>query len=110
MDWKTIEMLGYTYYSNKGYTILVSLVTNYGYDFVAEKNGKFIRVNAKKACLRDKKKKNSWSVSQEKNKYKNPVDTFLVWLPHLEKFIELPNDFFNNHESKIRRIPKEYIQ
>ncbi|KKN85517.1 hypothetical protein LCGC14_0278400 [marine sediment metagenome] len=63
-NWQTVELTGYSYYSNKGYRILISLVTDHGYDFVAEKDGEFIRVNVKVAGLKAKTIKNSWSISK----------------------------------------------
>ena len=116
MDWKTVELMGYAYYSNLGYNIFVPLVTSYGYDFIAEKEGLFIRVNVKLSGLKSKKFKNSWSISMSggsnkkviKNN-KNNCDIFLTYIPHKLKFIELPGNFFDNVKSRSKLIPKELI-
>ena len=114
MEWQQTELRGYEYYSKKGYRILVALVSGENYDFVAERNGDFIRVNVKTAGLKDKKQPNSWSISQasgsypkQKNNYH--VDIYLTWLPHLEKFIELSGDYLNSGNTKSKRIPKEFL-
>ena len=114
MNWKEIELLGHVYYAKQGYRILVSLVENHGYDFVAEKNGRFIRVNVKTAGLKDKNDKESWSIAEaggstpKKKQYPSEVDVYLVWVPTLDKFIEMPGDFLDNMRSKSRRIPKKF--
>lgn len=115
MDWQSVELLGYSYYSSQGYRILVSLVRTDGYDFVAEKDGTFIRVNVKKAGLKSRKYPNSWSVSMASGSSGSPTagggsptqaDILLVYLPNQERFIELPGDFFNGAKSKSKLIPK----
>lgn len=112
MDWKTIEMMGYAYYAEMGYRILLPIVDTSAYDFVAEKSGIFIKVNVKVAGLRDNKDPNSWAISQSSGGHaghhkKENIDIFLSWLPSLEKFIEIQGDFFNVGNSKSRRIPKK---
>ena len=109
MDWKTVEILGYTHFAKDGYRILISLVDNHCYDFVAEKDCKFIRVNVKVAGLRDKKEPDSWSISKAGRGSDLP-DVFLVWLPDRELFIELPGDVWGERTSKIVRIPKQYLE
>jgi len=111
VDWKTIELHAYTYYSIRGYRILYPLIDSSKYDFVAEKDGKFIRVNAKLAGLKDKGNKNSWSISLSSGSFKygedsTGVDVYLTWLPHKQKFIEIDGDFFKSTKSKSRVIPK----
>ncbi|WP_339200416.1 group I intron-associated PD-(D/E)XK endonuclease [Paenibacillus sp. FSL P2-0322] len=118
MNWETIELLGYSYYSSKGYSILIKLVSNSNYDFVAERDGTYIKVNVKRAGLKSKSIPTSWSISQasgsnplSKTRENKPkVDVYLVWLPHLEKFIELPGDFFEGANSKSKIIPKKYLK
>ncbi len=114
MDWKTVELLGYTYYSERGYRILIPLVSNEGYDFVAEKDGEYLRVNVKKAGLKDLSNPRSWSVSKASganaksthNPEKLPVDVFLAYIPAPHnKFIVLPGDFFSGSNTKAKRIP-----
>lgn len=112
MDWQTVELLGYAYYSERGYRVLVALVRNDGYDFVAEKDGEFVRVNVKVAGLKDKTNFNSWSISQAsgaaaRHRAKAPCDVFLTYLPEQQRFIELPGDFLCIGNSKSRRVPKE---
>ncbi len=117
-QWETKELLGYAYYSERGYRILIPLVKNRGYDFVAEKDGKFIRVNVKVAGLKDKTRKKDWSISLAggsgyitQNKRNGLyVDVYLVCLPDKKEFIELPGDFFADVVSKCKRIPKEFLK
>lgn len=106
MNWKVIETLGYAYYMNKGYRVLIPLINNSFYDFVAEKENKFIRVNVKAAGLKDKKKPNSWCISRSKQQENMQVDVFLVWLPLKSCFVELDGTFFDAVKSKSRLIPK----
>jgi hypothetical protein len=113
--WATTELTGYAYFSAKGYRILAPLVKNNGYDFVAEKDGDFIRVNVKTAYLNDKNRPNSWSISLPGSKgckvnRVNEVDLFLVWVPYQERFIELPGDFFKGSVSKSQLIPKTLLK
>lgn len=116
MDWVTIELMGYTYFSSRGYRILVPLVKNDDYDFIVEKEGKFLRINVKTAYLRDKSLPNSWSICmssgapgerfQDKKKRKSgTIDIYLAWIPPLNDFIELPGNFLNDVNSKARRVP-----
>ena len=108
MDWRTAELAGYQYYSAKGYRILVSLVHSDTYDFVAEKEGTFLKVNVKVAGLKTPSNPNSWSISKsgsQKASVHYDCDVYLVWLPHKEQFIELSGDFFDGTKSKSRQIP-----
>jgi len=114
MDWKTIELLGFTYYSEQGYRILIPLVSSEGYDFVAEKAGQYLRVNVKKAGLKDPNKPHSWSISKasgvssnkQHNPDKLPVDVFLAYFPApYNKFVPLPGGFFTGSNTKAKRIP-----
>lgn len=114
MDWKTIELLGYTHYSQRGYRILIPLVSAEHFDFVAELDGSFLKVNVKMAGLKDNSDPNSWSIavaSGAGNKDINKVtcDVFLVWLSHKQKFIEISGEFFKDSRSKCRRLPKHLI-
>ena len=103
--------MGYTHYILKGYRVLVSIVSNTGYDFAIEKDAVFKRVNVKTAGLKSKRYSNSWSISQSgtNGAYKNEqlcCDIFLVYLPCSDKFIELDGDFFSGYSSKSKLIPK----
>lgn len=119
MDWQSVELLGYSYYSSQGYRILVSLVRTDGYDFVVEKQGVFTRVNVKKAGIKSKKYPNSWSVSAASGALgrtvpvtvakTSEIDVLLVYLPHQHRFIELPGDFFSGSKSKSKLIPKDLL-
>ena len=114
MNWQTAELLGYSYYSELGYRIFIPLVRNDGYDFVAELNGHFIKVNVKVAGLKDKSNLSSWSISQasgstSKHSKKVVCDVFLTYLPAKKCFIELPGSFLAKGNSKARRIPKELL-
>lgn len=120
-DWRTIELHGYTYYAQKGYRILTSLIRRNYYDFVAEFRGEFIRVNVKVATLKDKRQPNSWAVSmpsgvpcvhfsKKKKIIAENLDIYLVWVPPQERFIEIPGDFLQGTNSKSRRIPKSILR
>lgn len=106
MDWKAIEALGYSYYISLGYKIYIPIIEFSCSDFVIEKDGQLKRVNVKVAGLKDKRYKNSWSISLSGNRKHNinEVDIFLVWLPSTEKFIELQGDFFKGTISKCKRL------
>lgn len=109
MKWEVVELLGYTHYAAKGFRVCVPLVRNDGYDFVAEKDGVFLRVNVKLAGLKDKSDLNSWSISKASGasakSVKTPCDVFLVYLPQLSRFIEIDGKFFDKGNSKSKRIP-----
>lgn len=113
--WQTVEMMGYAHFSEKGYRIFVPLVVNYGYDFVAEKDGEFIKVNVKLAGLKSRADGNSWSISQaggsftnEPKEEKYKIDVYLAYLPEpFNKFVELPGDFFEGTVSKSKAIPRK---
>lgn len=110
MEWQEVEMLGYTHFASKGYRILIPLVSNEGYDFVAEKEGEFVRVNVKKAGLKDKRDPRSWSISQSSggcstSRDRQSVDVYLTWMPEQKRFIEIEGGFLNGGNSKSRRIP-----
>ena len=119
--WKSIELLGYHYYSTQGFRILVSLIDNSAYDFVIEKDGCFQRVNVKMAGVKDNKQPNSWSIgvaggptrryraAEDTVKSKGVTDIYLVWLPTQGGFIELSGNFFEGSKSTSKRIPKELI-
>jgi hypothetical protein len=114
-EWQIIELLGYGYFARKGYRIFVPLVNFQGYDFVAEKDGKFTSVNVKVAGLKNPSCSNSWSISQPSggskgfNKIKIKCDVYLVYLPKQERFIELSGDFLDVGNSKSRLIPKNML-
>lgn len=111
MNWETVELLGYAYFSELGYRILVPAVRNDGYDFVAERDGEFVRVNVKLAGLKDSRDPHSWSISQASassatHRSSPPkCDVLLAYLPDQRRFVELPGDFLNCGNSKSRRIP-----
>jgi hypothetical protein len=114
MKWQSVEMLGYCYFSEKGYRICVPLVQGDGYDFIAEKDGETIRVNVKLAGLKDKTSPNSWSIAQASGSLPNmsrrnkiSCDVFLAYIPEPYcKFVELNGDFFDGN-SKSKRIPPD---
>ena len=115
MDWQTVEMQGYAYYSKRGYRILVPLVNNTGYDFVAEKNGEYLRVNVKVASIKDPARSNSWGISMASGAaycLENPVavDVFLAYIPDTGEFLELPGTFFVGTRSKSRCIPVKMLK
>lgn len=113
MKWEVVELMGYAYYAEKGFRICVPLVLNDGYDFLAEKNGLFLRVNVKLAGLKDKINPNSWSISKASGaaakNLKNQCDVFLVYLPQVSHFIEIDGKFLDQGNSKSKRIPKSLL-
>jgi len=114
MDWRTIEMLGYTHYAHKGYRILVPIADGRDYDFVAEKDGTFLRVNVKMAGIKDRARSNSWSIalssgSGSRVHLGTEVDVYLAYVVPMKKFIELPGTFFVGSKSKSRCIPVKLL-
>ena len=109
-NWKAIEALGYVYYLQKGYRILVSLIEGKYYDFVAEKDGKFARVNVKKATKDKRSNSYSISLSGSARIEKDLVDVFLAWIPEKKNFIEVHGNFFYEVNAKTRVIPASIIK
>lgn len=114
MDWQTTELMGYAHYARKGYRVLVPVVRNDHYDFVAEGHNEFVRVNVKTAGLKDKSQADSWSISHASGGYEGSrdavtCDVYLTWLPDQKRFIEIPGSFLVGGNSKSKRIPKEYL-
>ncbi|MBA7626978.1 hypothetical protein ES703_34439 [subsurface metagenome] len=122
LEWSDIELHGYLYYSQQGYRILVPPVINKGYDFAIEKNGRFKRVNVKKAWMKPYKTSPSYHISTNLHKLKkyrdlplpealkflkNDCDLFLIWLPDHNKFIETTPDFLVWTNSARCRVPPE---
>lgn len=110
--WQAIELMGFAHYADKGYRILVSLIDNSGFDFVAYKDDSFNRVCVHKAGLKDHSDPNSWSIARSgssSDDSRPTCDTHLVWLPHQKRFIELERDFLSAVSSKSRRIPKHLL-
>ena len=108
MNWQVKEVQGYTYFMERGYRISVPIVDISGYDFIAERDGSFLRVNVKVAGLKNPKDKNSWAISKSRTSSNTAeCDVFLVYLPHKETFIELPGNYFQNSNSKCKRILNE---
>ncbi len=89
------EITALGYYAALGYRILLPLVDGEGYDFVAEKAGKFTRINVKVACRVSTTTHSYWRVSLCAGGDRNRsaaecVDVFLVWVPSpRNEFIEL---------------------
>lgn len=112
-SWEVVELMGYAYYADRGFRILVPLVNNKGYDFVAEQNGNFVRVNVKLAGLKSKKlSSSSWSISTSGATTDRDIlccDEYLVFLPHKNRFITLPGDFFIGSKTKAKLLPKHLV-
>tara|TARA_B110000211_G_C13824732_1_gene440834 strand:+ start:100 stop:534 length:435 start_codon:yes stop_codon:yes gene_type:complete len=129
LTWEAIEALSLTHYISLGYSVLIPIIKTRSYDLAIEKNGNVKLVNVKVAGLKDKRQKDSWSISRSSSnsnsiyKRKNikesyakdlinkklVMDIFLVWIPYKKKFIELNGDFFVGSNSKSKRIPKEIL-
>jgi hypothetical protein len=107
MRWETIEVMGAAHYMEQGFVVCRPIVQSPGYDFIIERDEKCYRVNVKKAGIRNKDRPYGWSINGS-SKHTN-CDIYLAWVPPLEKFIELPGDFFDGVKSKNRNIPKELI-
>ncbi|MDC1538163.1 group I intron-associated PD-(D/E)XK endonuclease [Pelagibacteraceae bacterium] len=136
LTWEAIEALSLTHYISLGYSVLIPIIKTRSYDLAIEKNGNVKLVNVKVAGLKDKRQKDSWSISRSSStsnsiyKRKNikesyaaiasrslkdlinkklVIDIFLVWIPYKKKFIEINGDFFVGSGSKSKRIPKEIL-
>lgn len=116
MDWKTVEVLGYSYYVERGWRVCVPVVIASEYDFIVEQCGTFKRVNVKMAGRNDKNHSNIWRIHQtgHYSAQKNArvvVDVFLAYIPdEVPYFIELPGDFFTDSKSKSKAIPQRFLR
>jgi len=63
LTWEAIEALSLTHYISLGYSVLIPIIKTTSYDLAIEKNGNVKLVNVKVAGLKDKRQKNSWSIS-----------------------------------------------
>lgn len=111
VSWQTVEVMGYAHYTARGFRVCVPIVRNDGYDFIAEKDGTFLRVNVKLAGLKDRNDPTSWCISMASGASRSvrraaAVDVFLAYLPHLDRFVELPGSFFEGARSKSKHIPR----
>ena len=120
LNWEVVEALSFAHYTNLGFSVLVPLIKSRPYDLAIEKDGIVKLVNVKVAGLKSKIEPNSWSISvasgandsiyrSEKNRdnyvrnvitKKSKIDIFLVWLPHQERFVELPVIFLTGVKAK----------
>ncbi|MBA7678148.1 hypothetical protein ES703_86419 [subsurface metagenome] len=121
-EWSNVELSGYLHYSQQGYRILVPLVIQKGYDFAIEKNGRFKRINVKKAWTNHSREKAAYYILTNMHKakkyqdlplpealkvLKKDCDLYLIWLPGHNKFIETTPDFLIWTRGKRCRIPPE---
>lgn len=124
-DWQTVEIAGYHHYSNLGYRVFVSLVRTEHYDFVIEKGGRFKRVNVKLAYNRRASGSGGWSISisnTQRKKFallpyeerikaiKKVMDIYLVWIPEINRFIEMLPGFELTLTAKHIHIPNGYLE
>lgn len=130
LNWETVEALAYAHCTSLYFSVLVPLIKSKSYDLAIEKDGVVKLVNVKIAGLKDRKQPDSWSISvaggsldtiyktdKDRENYvskilesKGKIDVFLVWLPHQNRFIELPGNFFSDYGSKSKRIPKKILR
>ena len=110
MDWKTIEILGMTYYTKKGYKILVQLVDNDSFDFVILKGGKYLSVNVKKAF----KHKGRWCFSRSGGRGGTKIappaaDIYLAWINPEGRFIAVTREQIPSVKTRLVRIPQSLL-
>lgn len=104
MNWEAAELYGQAYYAEKGFHILTPQVRLADYDFVAEKDGKFLRVNVKVAGLHH----GSWQISSARTlNRERQLDVILVWLSPVGRFLELPGSFLEGRKTRV--IPRDLI-
>lgn len=96
LDWRTVEALGHAYFIQRGWRVLISPYDTATYDFVAERDSVFVRVNVKSA----KRSSGSYRISKpggQRNRGdlrpRPDPDHYLVWLVDHRRFVELPGDF-----------------
>lgn len=108
LNWRTVESLGHAHFHQRGWRILISPYdTTTGYDFVAECDGSFCRVNVKQASPRKDRKRGYQIAKPGRTRQPRDPDCYLVWLPREQQFIELPGDFLKGRSS--RAIPVRYF-
>jgi hypothetical protein len=108
--WQTAEALGAAYYIEKGYSVSFPIGDSRHYDFIAEKEGEFLRVNVKKAY---RTKKTGWAISSagfaKVEDDREAIERFLVWMPEHKVFIEFNGDFFRGSKSRSKNIPASIV-
>lgn len=73
------------------------------YDFVAERNDQFVRVNVKQATACKDARRSYVIARPGTNRRGVDPDLYLVWLPRERQFITLPGNFMKGRGS--RKIP-----
>jgi Holliday junction resolvase-like predicted endonuclease len=100
LNWRAVESLGHAYFHQRGWRVLLSVYDTGSYDFVAERDDLFVRVNVKQASVVG----GTYMIAKPgKNRTAKDPDLYLVWLPKEQTFLELPGDFLQQKSS--RRIP-----
>lgn len=103
--------MGYTYYTAKGYRILLPILDQSHYDFVAEKQGEFIRVNVKLAKIEQhfKNGNTKYSIYSAGSRKRELVkaDVLLSWLPDRGRFVEVPAEMMNGRS--VLKIPQNLL-
>lgn len=111
MDWRTAEIYGYTFYSLRGWDILIRLVEGSVYDFVIAKDGVYKTVNVKVAKFFDKRGYQfSFSGASRGKKKPKRADIYLAWLPGEEMFVPVPGKSLGGPRSNSYRISFQQIR
>jgi hypothetical protein len=107
MDWLKCELDSYSFYSKKGFDILIPLGKSQPYDFVVlDSEGNCFRVNAKLAHIHNSNYRiNTASRIRDRSHLDKLVDIYLVWLPDRENFIEMDGSFLRNCTNGVKDIP-----
>lgn len=108
LDWRAVEALGHAYFCQRGWRILMPLYEPTFYDFVAERDAQYVRVQVKRASPRPKNCGGYLISKPGRNRSAPDPDLYLIWLPREEAFIELPGDFLAT--ASCRAIPVALIQ
>ena len=78
------------------------------YEFIVRRDKKVARVSVKIAQHARKNQKDNYKIVTYTAK--NPPSVYLVWLPHQERFVELPGTFFSNCNGTVRTVPIEIVK
>ena len=103
LEWRAIEAEGHAHFIRKGWRVLISPYDIACYDFVAEKDGMFLRVNVKTATWHGA----TYSISRSgRAAHRIDPDLYLVWLPKERAFVEAPGPML---KGKSARLPRRFV-
>lgn len=103
MEWRAIESEGFGHFIRKGWRVLISPFDIACYDFVAEKDGMFVRVNVKMASHN----RGSYVITRSgRAAHRVDPDLYLAWIPDKQAFIEVPGPLMRG---KSMRLTQKFV-